>query len=181
MNVGILDAFQIVLAEIVVLVEHRDLGVGLLGQEVGSVEAGLGLQVGLPAHRPRELGRVVEVGGAGGDEELRHLLLVEVGPDRHVERRAQHVEDQRDLVVLDQLARVLDRLGRRVAVVEADHLEYYGNEAAIVAAFTQFLQRVRPSGLIVACADSPHLSSIIRIQQSVIVLKCQCSGCFVCI
>ena len=122
---------QHVLAEIVVLVEHGDPGVGFALQDMCGIERGLGLQVGLPAHRPGEVSRIVEGGGTGGDEELRHLLLVEVAADRHVERRAQHVEHRGDLVALDQLAGILHHLGRRVAVVEADEVDLAAVDAAL--------------------------------------------------
>ena len=125
------QAIEQVLAEIVVLVKHRHLGVGFALQQVLGIEGRLGLQVWLPAHGPGKVLGIVEGGGAGGDEELRHLLLVHVGPDRRVERRAQHVEHDGDLLALDQLARVLDRLGRRVAVVEGDEGDLAPVDAAL--------------------------------------------------
>jgi len=74
--------------------------------------------------------RIVQRRGAGGDEQLRHALLVQVGPDRDVQGRAEHAEDQRNLVAFDQAAHILDRLGRRVAVIAADE----GDLAAVDAA-----------------------------------------------
>jgi hypothetical protein len=38
--------------------------------------------------------------------------------DRRVRRRAQRIEQQQHFVLLDELARLLHRLGRAVAVVE---------------------------------------------------------------
>ena len=59
---------------------------------------------------------------AGADEELRHLLVVEIFPDAEARRRAQRIEDRGDLFLLDQLSRLLDRLGRAVGIVDADQL-----------------------------------------------------------
>jgi len=45
-------------------------------------------------------------------------------------RRADRGKDQRDLVALDQPARLLDRLGRRVAVVERNQIDLAAVDAA---------------------------------------------------
>ncbi len=42
-----------------------------------------------------------------------------------------------------------------VTSVEADHLDNYGTLAAIEAAFTTFAGRIRPGGVLLACADAP--------------------------
>jgi len=42
-----------------------------------------------------------------------------------------------------------------VTSVEADHLDNYGTLAAIEAAFARFAGRIRPGGLLLACADDP--------------------------
>jgi UDP-N-acetylmuramate--alanine ligase len=42
-----------------------------------------------------------------------------------------------------------------VTNVEADHLDNYGTEAAYRASFAAFLGRIKPGGLLVACADDP--------------------------
>jgi UDP-N-acetylmuramate--alanine ligase len=42
-----------------------------------------------------------------------------------------------------------------VTNVEADHLDSYGTETAYVAAFERFLDRIRPGGFVVCCADDP--------------------------
>ena len=42
-----------------------------------------------------------------------------------------------------------------VTSVEADHLDNYGTLAAVEAAFAAFAARVRPGGLLLACADDP--------------------------
>ena len=48
-----------------------------------------------------------------------------------------------------------------VTNVEADHLDYYGTSERVVDAFRQFLQRVQPEGVIIACADSPLLAELL--------------------
>ena len=73
---------------------------------------------------------IVQRRRAGGDEQLRHALFVQIGPDRHVQRRPKHAEDQRDLVAFDEAAHIFDRLRRRIAVVAADE----GDLAAVDAA-----------------------------------------------
>ncbi|HEX2902821.1 MAG TPA: UDP-N-acetylmuramate--L-alanine ligase [Jatrophihabitans sp.] len=39
--------------------------------------------------------------------------------------------------------------------VEADHLENYGDLAGVVRGFEQFVERIRPGGLLVVCSDDP--------------------------
>ena len=90
----------------------------------------LALVARLPAHRPREVLRVVPLGGAGGDEQLRHLLRVHVFVDRRIRRRAERIEDEQDFVALHELARLLDRLGRAIAVVIADEVDLAAVDAA---------------------------------------------------
>jgi UDP-N-acetylmuramate--alanine ligase len=42
-----------------------------------------------------------------------------------------------------------------VTNVEADHLDHYGDEAAVVRAFEDFAATVDPAGFLVTCADDP--------------------------
>ncbi|WP_369053527.1 UDP-N-acetylmuramate--L-alanine ligase [Kineococcus terrestris] len=42
-----------------------------------------------------------------------------------------------------------------VTNVEPDHLDHYGTEEAVTAAFADFAARVLPGGVLVACADDP--------------------------
>jgi UDP-N-acetylmuramate--alanine ligase len=42
-----------------------------------------------------------------------------------------------------------------VTNVEADHLDHYGDEAAVFSAFEDFAATVRPGGFLVTCADDP--------------------------
>ncbi len=52
-----------------------------------------------------------------------------------------------------------------VTNVEADHLDHYGDAAAVFAAFEEFAGTVRPGGFLVACADdagSARLAEVVR-------------------
>jgi UDP-N-acetylmuramate--alanine ligase len=53
---------------------------------------------------------------------------------------------------------LLAPFGGIVTNVEADHLDNYGDLAAVEAAFDQFLQTVHPDGFVVVCADDPGAS-----------------------
>jgi UDP-N-acetylmuramate--alanine ligase len=51
----------------------------------------------------------------------------------------------------------------RVAVVtnvEADHLDHHGTVEAYTAVFDQFVKRIEPGGLLVACADDPGAAAL---------------------
>jgi UDP-N-acetylmuramate--alanine ligase len=50
---------------------------------------------------------------------------------------------------------LLSPFGAIVTNVEADHLDNYGDLAAVEAAFDRFLQTVHPDGFVVLCADDP--------------------------
>ena len=103
----------------------------LLEDELG-VDLRLALVARLPAHGPGELLRIVPLGGAGGDEQLRHLLGVQIFLDRGVRRRSERIEHHQHFVALDQLARLLDRLGRAVAVVIGDEVDLAAVDAALI-------------------------------------------------
>ncbi len=62
------QALEQVLAEIVVLIEHGDLGVGLGSEDVFGIDATFGLIGRLPAHGPGEVRGIAKAGGAGGGE-----------------------------------------------------------------------------------------------------------------
>lgn len=48
-----------------------------------------------------------------------------------------------------------------VTNVEPDHLDHYGTREAFEDAFAQFARRVRPGGLLVACADDPGAARLV--------------------
>ncbi|MGP7961381.1 UDP-N-acetylmuramate--L-alanine ligase [Sanguibacter sp. A247] len=47
-----------------------------------------------------------------------------------------------------------------VTNVEPDHLDHYGTREAFEAAFVEFAARIRPGGLLVACADDPGAAAL---------------------
>ena len=49
-----------------------------------------------------------------------------------------------------------------VTNIEADHLDYYHDLDAVVAAFTQYLRQVPPDGFSVVCLDDPILEKLSR-------------------
>jgi hypothetical protein len=62
---------------LIVLVEDADLGVGLRSEDVLGVDAPLGAGGRVEADRPGKILGIVELVGAGGDKQLRRLVLVE--------------------------------------------------------------------------------------------------------
>jgi hypothetical protein len=54
---------------------------------------------------------------------MRDFPGVDVFLDRDVGRRAERAEQREHFILFDQPARLLDRLGRRVAVVQADQID----------------------------------------------------------
>jgi UDP-N-acetylmuramate--alanine ligase len=50
-----------------------------------------------------------------------------------------------------------------VTNVEADHLDNYGDLAAVEAAFDRFLQTVHPEGFVVLCADDPGAARLAEV------------------
>ena len=143
-----LEAAEIVAAVVVVLVQHADLGVLDVGQDVLGVDHRLGVVVGLEAHGPREVLGIAPLRRAGGDVELRHLLLVHVLVDRRVARRAERLEEREDLVLLDELADHFHRLGRAITVVERDELDLAAVDAAgIVDALEIGIDRLGDGGV----------------------------------
>ena len=129
---------EVVLAVRVVLVEDADLRARLVREDVVGVELGLGRVVGLPAERPwlrRALAPMVDavppVGVAGGDEHLRHLVLVEVVPRREDRRGAEAADDGEDVVLLDELRGLRHRLGWVVLVVEDDVCDLAVEDSAV--------------------------------------------------
>jgi hypothetical protein len=106
------QALEVILTLIVVLVEDSDLGVRPFFQDVSGVDAGFGLVVGLPSHRPRKVLRIVPFRRTGRHEKLRHVLFIQIAMDRRIVRRTQGIEDQENLIVLDKLAGLFDGFWR---------------------------------------------------------------------
>lgn len=47
-----------------------------------------------------------------------------------------------------------------VTNIEADHLDFFGSVEAYVAVFDEFVARLRPGGVLVACADDPGAAGL---------------------
>ena len=69
------------------------------------------------------------------------------------------------VVEADEYKRAFHEYEPEIAVVtnvEADHLDYYGTEAAYHEAFAEFARRVRPKGHVIACGDDAGAVSMIE-------------------
>ena len=69
---------------------------------------------------------------ASVDKELWHYLLVQVVVNRRARWRSKCIEQERNLVVLDQEAGLLDRAGRTVAVIKRDEIDLAPGSAALI-------------------------------------------------
>ena len=127
----VLDALQAALAEVVVLVEHADLGVGEVLLEVLAEDLALDRVVGLPAERLGLGGAVVPARAAGGHEHVGHLGGVEVTDDLGVRRRAETLEDAEHLVLQHELVHHVDGVGGVVGVVLDDQVDLAPEHAAV--------------------------------------------------
>ena len=123
---------QIVLAEIVVLIQHGDLGVRSILQYVLCIAGGSGLLTRQKCHRPWIGLRIAPLHAGRGDEQLRNVLRVEIFERSRVGRRPERAEQKQDLVGLDQLARLLDRPRRTVAVVQRKQADLASVDAALL-------------------------------------------------
>ncbi len=85
-----------------------------------------------PAHGPRIVVGIVEHGCAGADEQMGHLLLVDVFDHRHVGGGADRIDQEQHLLAFDQAADLLDRFWRAVGVVEADVIDLAAVDAALI-------------------------------------------------
>jgi hypothetical protein len=65
---------------------------GLAARMCFYVNVCLSLVAGVESHRPGKVLGVAERCGAGGDEQLRHLVVVQILPDRDVRRGAEGLE-----------------------------------------------------------------------------------------
>ena len=114
---------QAALAEVVVLVEHADLGVGEVLLEVLAEDLALDRVVGLPPVRHGLGAAVVPARAARRDEQVRDLGRVEEADDLGVGRRAQALEDPEHLVLQHQLVYDVDGVGGVVGVVLDDQVQ----------------------------------------------------------
>ena len=127
-----LQAVEIILAEVVVLIEHADLGVRMLLQNVLAVDAALDEVEGLkPIVHGKFFGSVnfdapVAANSCGTFLPLRYFRTAAFGGG------ADDLERQQHLVALDQLAHLLHRLRRAVGVVILDQIDLAAVHAALV-------------------------------------------------
>src|SRR6266581_7437945 len=91
--------------------------------------------------------RIVPFSSASRQEQMRDLLLVHVSVDGGVRRRAERLEQERDLILLDEPPDHLYGLWRAVLVVVGDVVDL----PAVDATFLVDLLEVRADGL----ADGP--------------------------
>jgi hypothetical protein len=133
----VLEALEVVLAVVVVLVQDTDLRVRHVLQQVAGIDDTLRVVTRLVSHRPREVRRIVPLRGAGGQEQVRHLLLVHVLVDGGVARRSERVDERRHLVLLDEPSNRLDHLRRTIGVVIADVVDPPAVHAALLVDFLE--------------------------------------------
>ncbi|QKT07577.1 UDP-N-acetylmuramate--L-alanine ligase [Gordonia sp. X0973] len=55
-----------------------------------------------------------------------------------------------------------------VTNIEADHLDFFGSEAAYVEVFDKFLAGVQPGGAVVACLDDPGVAALLDRTEEVL-------------
>src|SRR5204863_5468493 len=103
-----LEARDVVLAVVVVLVDDPDLRVRAVMGDRLPVELALELVGGLPASRPGVLLPVrAPRRRTGRNEHLRDLLRVQVRPDREVDLGTERADDREHVVLLHETAREL--------------------------------------------------------------------------
>jgi hypothetical protein len=111
-------AAEQLVAVLVPLVENGDLRLRMLLRDQAPVDRALARIARQERDRPGPARVLVrERACAAADEELRHLLLVQVLPDRERVLGADGVEDREDVVLLDELRRQLRGLRGVVLVV----------------------------------------------------------------
>jgi hypothetical protein len=98
---AVLHTVQIVLAQIIVLIQHRDLRIGSGAEDMFREDVSFGPVAWIEGDRPGIVPRICEHAEAAGDEHLRNLVVIEVGTDRCVLRRPDASEYKRDLLLLN--------------------------------------------------------------------------------
>ena len=90
-------------------------------------------------------------------------LVLSGGDSRELGGNARDGAGALAVIEADEYAEAFLEYEPTVAVitnVEPDHLDYYGTEARLMAAFSAFAKRVRPDGVLIACIDSPRAAEI---------------------
>jgi UDP-N-acetylmuramate--alanine ligase len=90
-------------------------------------------------------------------------LVLLGGDSRDLGGNARDGDGRVAVVEADEYAEAFLQYAPAIALItniEADHLDYYGTEARLLAAFQSFAERVRPDGTLIVCADSPNAATI---------------------
>ena len=90
-------------------------------------------------------------------------LVLSGGDSRELGGNARDGAGALAVIEADEYAEAFLEYEPAIAVitnVEPDHLDYYGTEARLIAAFSAFTKRVRPDGLLIVCVDSPRAAAI---------------------
>src|SRR6185312_16726601 len=127
------QAGEIGLAEIVVAIEHRDLGPGMVDDDAPPVNLRLDAVKRRAADGPGIVPEVAGDIGAGHGEKLRHAGAVEILPNFEIRVGALNRKDRRHLVGLDELFGERYGLGVVVHVIAADQHDLTSVHAALVA------------------------------------------------
>jgi len=121
-----LDAAEIILAGIVVLIEHREARIRVLGTRHRRRRSRLRWCSSAPRAAPIDHGMLA--GSFHFEAELIRnscgtLVAVEVLCDRRARRRAHGREDEGDAVAFDEAPRRFHGLGRRERVIQREQIE----------------------------------------------------------
>ena len=114
---AVLETIEVVFAVIVVLHQHRNFGIGLVGQNMLCIQLAFGVVIGVEANGPRIVFRIVPLRCACGQEHVRHFLGIHVLVNSGIRRCAEGAQGQQNFILLHQTANHLHRFGRAVAIV----------------------------------------------------------------
>jgi hypothetical protein len=128
----LLERSQEVAAEIVVLVEDRDLGVRLHAEHVFGQDACFRRVERQPGQRPFVVVRIVPLRGPRIQQQLRHALGIEIFMHGGLRRGAERAEQRQHFLLLDQPPRRFDRLGRAIGVVHREEPDLAPVDAALL-------------------------------------------------
>ena len=128
----VLQADEVIFAEVVVLIEDADGLARIILQDVGRIDPRFRAVARLQPDGPGKMLGIAPARGARADEQLRDLFLIEVFLDPDIARGAERREHQEDFIALDELADLLDRLRRRVRIVVGDEIDLAAVDATLI-------------------------------------------------